>query len=804
MLEVVAVLTDSIQGKYANAQDWHDLINNPLFLSPDRARTMFSMSPSGPNDLKTGDQNMYFYCRTFTFTLTEFLALYQELLKENIEPAAIQLKAWEKQVQPLDPVTDADTPIYLRYIGLTTRTPWSRYKTDLSDSGKIFGLHRRFIELCRAKFQDVLAAADIEYFDLGTIEMDMVCSKQRLGDVREQSLNALFGRNFLLNSSVGGLSAVALFHKDDDRQFLNLRTRTINRIEQNAAPLSDLSDLHEYGRDIQQYASRNAESTGSVERPINDEIRDMLVQAAIPAMVKGHAVLVTIGSDLAPSAWDEKKPFTSGYSRSGALTMDHFNHIVHLEMGFTNTAQYQVTALQRQGFFPFVDLFAWTRKDLKLDLTAAMRLLRQYLAATSPMVLLTFSDTVSGVALGKFQHARGIPSGQSMVSISGKPYLSKYDHNPSATEDDCCCIVVPCIHPGVMAHSGDQVIYQRLFAKSLTVAWLAANLVIGELVYSTRTKTEICTSVMKAMHSLIGKDTDFGRSLEKIRTDIRADAIAKANRQQAQVELSAKRQKQRSEAYAAQNNQQDYLSTTPTQPKLNISWTGTTAEINASAAQCKEALEELYFVIDCDIARSGPNTDERSEQIARLVGAFSKQLDPDNKGIRALTAKLKSVKVGQSFYLGATEVKHHAADLPHLLTFFTDDQDGGLPSGWMDDMDEVSKASKALTKFITEKVVAKNLQRLDTISRVGQSFQAFLQDKDPKLAFYMSKLSVPGKVSVTAFTKSPHKIIIRGSSTQAWVVFKWSHDNKAYTMEKFLVPRSAFPVIPGEERFLSL
>lgn len=765
---------------------------------------MFSMSPSGSNDLKSSDQNMYFYCRTFTFTLTEFLALYQELLQENIQPLAIQMKAWEKQVAALDPVADADTPIYLRYIGLTTRTPWSRYKTDLSDSGKIFGLHRRFIELCRAKFQDVLGAADIEYFDQATIEMDMVCSKQRLGDVREQSLNALFGRNFLLNSSVGGLSAVAKFHKDDDQEFFKLRTRTIQRIEQNATSLSDMSDLYQYGRDIQQYASRNAESTGSVDRPINDDIRDMLVQAAIPTTVKGHAVLVIIGSDLAPSAWDEKKPFTSGYSRSGALAMDHFNHIVQLELGYTSTAQYQASALQRQGFFPFVDLFPWTRKDPKHDLTAAMRLLRQYLAATSPMVLLTFSDAVSGVALGKFQHARGISSGQSMVSISGKPYLSKYDHNASATEDDCCCIVVPCIHPGTMAHSGDQIIYQRLFAKSLAVAWLAANLVIGELVYSSRSKSEICASVMKAMHALIGKDTDFGRSLEQVRKDIRADAIAKANRQQAQVELSAKRQKERLEAFAAENNQQDYLSTTPAQPKLNFSWTGATAEINASAARCKEALEELYFVVDCDIARTGPNTDERSEQIARLVGAFSKQLDPDNKGIRVLTAKLKSVKVGSSFYLGVTELKHHAADLRHLLAFFADDQDGGSPSGWIDDMDKVSKASKRLTKFITEKVVAKNLQRLDTISKVGQSFQLFLQDKDPQLAFYMSKLSVPDKVPVTPFIKSPHKITIRGVGNQAWIVFKWSHDSKAYTMEKFLIPRSAFPVIPGEERFLSL
>lgn len=480
---------------------------------------MFSMTLSTADSRRSADDARIFYCRTFTFTLHEFLDLVQLLLEAFDGHIPEQLYAWEALTSAINLAIDTDTLIYIRYIGTTNGTAWNRYVNDLT-SGSVQGLHRIFYEICQAEFPDVLANAEIEEFDRASIEMILRCARQRLANTREQGLIALFGPSTLLNTAAGGLTAEVVFDATDDREFLNFRTRSIELLENHATDTADLNGLREYGRTVQRYTVNNPISTNSVTYPITNSARDLLVSQANAACVGDYAVLLTIGSDLGPHSFQDMSPFFSGPGRSSALMVSTLQHLLELELGFSTTAQYQISNLQKLNFFPFIDFYPWAKKT-QTDLVAATNIARGGLQTTNPVILLTLSEHVASVALGNFHHARGMPRGENIGSICGKVFMVKYDDDPSANNDDCVCLLVPVLHPGGISRAGDNKLYMRLFTKSLSMAWLAMDTAVQVLAEGGTDKRTMCKKIMQILKSKAGPGTPFYQSFEKLRADYR-------------------------------------------------------------------------------------------------------------------------------------------------------------------------------------------------------------------------------------------------------------------------------------------
>lgn len=774
---------------------------------------MFSLTESNASSLKVQEDVTVFYCRTFTFTVNEFLDLVQMLLDEHQDSIPTQLYEWDHYASILNVGADDDVPIHIRYIGQTTRTAWSRYKADLLLH--VQGLHRSFIEICQNEFPEVLASAEVEEFDRGSIEMLLRCSKQRLANVREQALIALFGPSTLLNSSIGGFGAAFEFNEIDDREFLAFKTKGVQYLEQNATSISPLEELRQYGQLIQDHATKNPESTNSANYPITDNVRDMMVNQSVAAMVGRYTPLVTIGSDLGVFGQEECKPFFHGYARASALTVDCLSHFINVELGYTTTQEHQVSALQTQHFLPFVDLYPWAKKS-KIDLQGAMRILRRYLQIVNPLVVLTFSEHVTGVALGGFHHANGMPRGHNMGSVTGRVLVSKYDHDAGAREHDCICLVIPCIHPGSFAHTGNNKLHMRLFAKSLAVAWLALSLATQVMARGQKTKREMCKEVIDLMKPLVGQGSDFNNTFDKLRKDYQDQRVEESRREADRVRVRRERQVERVENFAKGKKQENFLappenasetSSTVRKQKLSIAidWNQSNPVVKALVARCRKALEELYLIVDCDIARGTAISDERDEQVARLTGIYKQYLNADKKPMKTLTQSLKNVKVGQLYYFSMTNTSHQAIDIKNILSFFIDDPINATSTDWLQDNTALPNASSKLRKFVMDKIISSNYRRQESLNNVGLAFQALLKTIDNNLSAYVSKLLPKESAKLTVYQSSPHKVVIRPALGHGLVHFRWIHDDdKEITIRDLMVPKATIPIVPGEERFISL
>lgn len=785
---------------------------------------MFSMTPSTRESRRTPGDYRVFYCRTFTFTLHEFSDLIQLLLEAFGNHIPDQVLAWEALMAVLDTQTDNNVHIYVRYIGTTNGTAWDRFISDLT-SGSIQGLHRIFYEICLNEFPDVLANAEIEEFDRATIEMVLRCARQRLANDREQSLIALFGRSTLLNTAVGGFAAEMVFDEADNRDFLNLQTRAFEMLEQHATDGPDLNEIRNYGLAVQRYATNNPVSTNSAAFPITNTVRDMLVSQANAACIDGNAVMVTIGSDIGPHGFHDMTPFFSGSGRSAALMVSTLQHFLELELGFTTTSQYRILELQKRNFLPFVDLYPFAKKT-QTDLPAAMSMMRHILQTLSPLVAVTLSEHVASVALSSFQHARGLPRGETIGSICGKVFAIKYNDNVSADDDDCVCLLVPVPHPGGIAHAGDNKLYMRLFTKSLSVAWLAMHLAAKFMAQGTLSKKQLCREIMKALKSKIGPGTEFDENFEKLRAEYRKFQTEHHQRTRTLVQSRADRQAERTDRIATGSQQQNLLKAPAVnsetgenakhgagrriQSKITTpARAGSKSQVQAAVSRCRKAIEELYLIIDCDIARGSALSSERTEQIARLVAAFTQVLNVNNRKLTDFEQELESVSTGELYYFSITRLEQYVFDIPHLLSFFAAQPDYEVPENWLDDDNTVRQAVAKLHDWVKKDVLTSNRRRQDSLNNVPRSFEDYLIATRPDLASYLQKLRPTEKVELTVFQKSPHKVSIVRDAGQhdrhsGKLQFKWMHGQTELTTKDLRVPASTVPIVPGEERFISL
>lgn len=647
-------------------------------------------------------------------------------------------------------------------------------------------------------------------FDKATIEIPLRHSQGRIVDSREQALIAEFGSSTLLNSSVGGMEAVVKSHPQDDAEFSSLNTQTISRLEWRTSELAStkINQLQNYGRAIQHFAKTNPDSTNYSTYPITDEARDLVVNQSIPIVSNGHAILVTIGSDLGAESLESMTPFYHGGVRSSFLTIQVLESMVHRELGYSTTTMHRIPELQRQCFLPFVDLYPWARKD-PADLPNAMQFLRRYLHIASPIVVMTFSKTVAGVCLGSFHQKNGLPRGSTLSEISGQLFLSKYDHDPTEDKDEDCVVVIPCIHPGSLRYANDNEPMGRIFAKTLAVAWLAMHVALDVLQTPGQSKKQMCQAVIDTVQSLTGPNTQFGKTFQKVRDEYIQKNTTYFTKRYGATDLKFQRLLERTAKVADSHQEQNLLAIADvahTSSRFQIQWDTEAPQLPAAFVRCRNALEQLYMITDYDIAEGTPTSEVRQAQIDRLIGMNANHLNVYNLSDQDFVKSLKKVKAGQWYYLATTQSQHQAADLAHLLSFFVPAGVNVISTEWLSDNAIVRSAVTDMTAFISKLLAKGTKKRQEAQANINLGFQQMLQAKNPKLLEAVHQLRRWQPIQTTTYRSSPHKIVVKvlQEKKHGLMEFQWEHNGAEVKMEDFYLPMAAVPILPGEERFISL
>lgn len=351
---------------------------------------------------QVGVANVY-YIRTFALTksqLTEIIATW-ELSGRFYDTAA----NWARYIASAK-VSDEKT-LYVRYIGMAKggRTAWDRFSEDIT--GRKSGILGAFLEAVANRFPTVLDISDCHEI-LSASFSSVIKPVKALVDDRERILIALFDRNVLLNQQGGGFYPAYTPRSSDHQIYMKLQPSFFRQYATKvdthlASRIQMRANIGVWIQKLSEYALQHPIETLSNKFPLTESYLSQVVsRQAIPALIKGRALLTLVGKDVTIEDIQGENTFLSGSSRAGKITVDMLTRLHQWEFGFAQ----QLLQPFVDGQFPFVDVFPWIGKS---EPEHDVGLVREYLGITQPRIVVTFSRLVASWTASNFVHAHGLP-----------------------------------------------------------------------------------------------------------------------------------------------------------------------------------------------------------------------------------------------------------------------------------------------------------------------------------------------------------------------------------------------------------
>jgi hypothetical protein len=298
---------------------------------------MFKMDRvTGRREAEPGET--VFYMRTWAFTLEEFTDLIQAMFEEGFGSHDAPYELLEL-IQDVDPVVDAGTNIYLRYLGTTTMGVWERHERDLRTRNQNDSLRSVFFNFCERMFPHVMEAVQLDEFPDATLCGELDAHRQHTVDIREQAMIALFGPTTLLNVAKGGLNAKFVAQASENAAIATLNTSLLQKLPWYNKAFPDLEAIRRYSQEVQDYAQSHPATTNTARYPIDNNVKDLIYDAAIPAMIGNYSMMVTVGSDLTPDATEGPKTWYKGGLESSNLVIDIIDDLARTELGYSNSIE---------------------------------------------------------------------------------------------------------------------------------------------------------------------------------------------------------------------------------------------------------------------------------------------------------------------------------------------------------------------------------------------------------------------------------------------------------------------------------
>ena len=319
-------------------------------------------------------------------------SLFQETLEEMREQGYDtndRVHLWQRR---LHDDKEGTKVLFLRYCGQTTGNPWTRHRGDMY--AKLNTFFGRFLKVLGQTAEGIKVLANVK---VHTVAGAFAHAAADTANLREQILIALFGDG-TLNTQAGGKDVITLFREDRDN-FDRLQTRTVHLLRSHTRQMSqaEAEEIETYAHSIYKYVGKNASTVGPSGN-FTDTTKSMIAQQALPAVLveSGSAVMVTLGSDLGEEHESAEDTFWNAGGRSVDAVTRVYNFFCSWEgpTALESIDAYATTNLAASGHLPFVDLFPWFTKA-EQDYPKASQLLRRYMNAAKPMIVLAYGERVS-------------------------------------------------------------------------------------------------------------------------------------------------------------------------------------------------------------------------------------------------------------------------------------------------------------------------------------------------------------------------------------------------------------------------
>ncbi|KAB8224873.1 hypothetical protein BDV33DRAFT_199157 [Aspergillus novoparasiticus] len=463
---------------------WETFLYTPLKLSDRKLQDMLRLK-----NAELGDQTLQqttVYVRCFQIKVDQLQEVIAQFHGTGIQYAKTTI--WLGSIKGMQ----SDETVYIRYVGRTTRTRERTFPTVI-DSASVYVFPNKQIKGLR----------EIQDFN----------------DIAEQAAIALLGLPYLLNQVLTKTEGWTLkLHESHWQQFDALGTRTISRLSPcEFYPLAQEPSIASWADAIQCYARDHQGSVSFFRRRSHDfpnSLRDTVFRQAMPSAWRGRFVLLlTVGAGNSREGYKEQQPFYTGPSQSANLLRTSFNRLWNREESKRPEREY-LRDLIAAGALPFVDLCPWYKAEGD-DLLAAARLLKQYVMAVKPLIMLTFSAKPSAV----------IASGFSLNSIHHGP--SKFWDRVGRLELISCeefyGIQIPCFHPGQGRFSLNPSVFLIVLDMTLWVLLSTITVFLDSAEqFEGRSQKEWCKHVKQKVDNILHGQKfyeQFGRLKAKLHAE---------------------------------------------------------------------------------------------------------------------------------------------------------------------------------------------------------------------------------------------------------------------------------------------
>ncbi|KAI8073292.1 hypothetical protein BC940DRAFT_316026 [Gongronella butleri] len=392
-----------------------------------------------------------FYVRSLAFVARELRAIMDGYDRLYHDPEFVA--AWRAKLADMGD----DEPVWLRYVGCTSRSAAQREQEDRADVVRAPSAIGRK-KVIKSRYMNVISvvdslfpnrSTDMAIFELPELQVALPQTdpkRDELVDATEQFLVHLFDRGCLLNSQPGGLYSSYL-PLDDDVECI----RGLNLPLTDQLGVRDVAEIDLLKKKLKAIYETPSHPFGMKKQPA---LLDMTIEQALgiynDAPPRRSTVLI-LGKDITHQNATQATKFFD-QSRSGKLTSDAIKEVYG-----TNDKD------TRFHLPPMIDLHCTlVHKYLDADIYAAAKVIQ----AVKPVIVPCLGELPTKVAYGQFQNTYGLPDGSYNASMA-TPVIVNEDadfdlHSPAdEVPQDLHCIVLPCVDPGNVKYGSGCVLTLR-------------------------------------------------------------------------------------------------------------------------------------------------------------------------------------------------------------------------------------------------------------------------------------------------------------------------------------------------------
>lgn len=760
-----------------NNVEWESLLQDPLTTSIELlSRILDLRSSTAASVASKGNTN--FYVQTYELSTLELSSILHRLLEDGLEYVP-KIYQWLESLRQ----APADQRLYVRYCGQTSEsTSYHRFRKDLNYRGGSFKYH--FLSKLRRLHPECIQNATIQEFVSAEIQFS---ADQSICDIREQFIIAMFDTGSL-NTETGGKQTTFVPSLEDQEIFSNLGTSVTQSVTQstNKPSMDLLVAISQYAHSARSYANEHPLSCGTNCRFMTEAMERVIFEQAIPSLLhNGYTPTLIIGSDLVDEHLDIPQPFFISPGRGPRLAAMTLNYFANWEQTLNRFDASLTYHLYNSNHLPFINLYPWYNKAHQ-DLADAITLMQGCLRALKPLVVVTFSELVAQVAVGRFEDKAYIRlSGyKDFFRLVGSPFLSQCKE--TSRVEDSWVVVVPSYHPGIVNYAGSTgVLGAKLFMMVSAIGWLARHEAIRRT-NSPCKKLEICKEILQVLKTKTGPDTLFGLRMAALKQE-----FASAWSETRQVRLKA-----------------EELTASPMQ-MFRVEPRGKKKKVDAEPLLdgseivqiWKKASEELKFVLSWGFAHGASGSPLR-EQDARALyrGSLLKDMRRGSTEVEAV-AFARTLEKGQSYFLGFGTRTEVITRVPYLMQCFSRDDE------LLEDAQSSRVSLSLFNKWLRGKsgpdtstedrvAIVKKSWRQYLGERLGSLFPLFLDDQEDETL----STGTNGPVEININTYKPNG---RDSSARYSIKWKDTISGRAYEVTDLIMGKQVLHEA-GETRLLHL